>query len=119
MKSDAHGDVRADADMTDQRLSSLTADQLAETVRELDSYDITVPGYEDALAALAELVGRLKTAEDALELIERGPDCICYPGMCPQGCEPACPKCMGKDDGSVERSLARAALAAIRPNPKP
>lgn len=19
--------------------------------------------------------------------------CICYPGMCPQGCEPACPYC--------------------------
>jgi len=21
------------------------------------------------------------------------PTCICYPGMCPQGCEPACPAC--------------------------
>lgn len=20
--------------------------------------------------------------------------CICYPGECPQGCEPACPRCM-------------------------
>lgn len=24
--------------------------------------------------------------------------CICYPGMCPQGCEPACPACFVGDD---------------------
>lgn len=24
--------------------------------------------------------------------------CICYPGMCPMGCEPACPKCKGASD---------------------
>jgi hypothetical protein len=29
------------------------------------------------------------------ELEAPGPSCICYPGMCPQGCEPACPRCSG------------------------
>lgn len=51
---------------------------------------------------------------EALEAIARGPSCICYPGECPHGCEPACPKCMGRDDGSVERKIASRALAAVR-----
>lgn len=29
-------------------------------------------------------------------------DCICYPGMCPQGCEPACPVCWASDTGARE-----------------
>lgn len=33
-------------------------------------------------------------------------DCICYPGMCPQGCEPACPWCFQPSQAWLEGAAA-------------
>jgi hypothetical protein len=54
----------------------------------------------DALAADEEEFGpvpeevRDEISEAWERLAERSKlPCICYPNMCPQGCEPACPRC--------------------------
>lgn len=45
-------------------------------------------------------------------------ECICYPGMCPMGCEPACPYCFQPLPGSLdERDTPREEVTPVNDQP--